>query len=130
MTEHPNVALMRKGYEAFANGDMETVKGLFAEDIVWHQPGNNILAGDYKGHDEVFGMFARLIQETGGNFSQEIHDVLANDEHAVAMLHARAERNGKTWEGPVVHVFHVKDSKVTEYWAFGQDTQEVDEFWS
>jgi hypothetical protein len=130
MADHPNVALLRKGYEAFAKGDLDTLRGLFADDIVWHSPGNNILSGDYKGHEEVFGFFGRIVQETGGNFSNDIHDVLANDEHAAVMVNAHSERNGKTLDAPVVHIFHVKDGKVTEFWAFGQDSNELDAFWS
>ena len=79
MADHPNVDLLRKGYDAFAKGDMETLRGLFAEGIVWHSPGNNILSGVYEGRDAVFGFFGKLMEETGGNLRQEIHDVLAND---------------------------------------------------
>jgi len=130
MAEHPNVALLRKGYEAFAKGDLDTLRGLFADDIVWHSPGNNILSGDYKGHEEVFGFFGRIVQETGGKFSNDIHDVLANDEHAAVMVNVHAERNGKTLDAPAVHIFHVNGGKVGEFWAFGQDSNELDAFWS
>ena len=130
MAEHPHVEMMRKGYEAFGNGDLDTVRTLFADDIVWHQPGNNILSGDYKGVDEVFGLFGRLLEETGGNFRNDIHDILANDEHAAVMVNVHTERNGKTLDAPAVHIWHVKDGKATEFWIFGQNTQQFDEFWS
>jgi uncharacterized protein len=130
MEEHPNVARMRTGYEAFAKGDLDSLRGLFAEDLVWHVTGNNILSGDYKGHDEVFGFFGRLVQETGGNFSNDVHHILADDEHASVRVTAHAERNGKTLDEPVVHVFDLRDGKVTEFWTFGQDTQKFDDFWS
>src|SRR3954465_12706209 len=60
MADHPNLELMKKGYDAFSKGDLESLKDLFAEDIIWHVPGNNPIAGDYKGQDEVFGFFMRL----------------------------------------------------------------------
>ncbi|MGH2729268.1 MAG: nuclear transport factor 2 family protein [Actinomycetota bacterium] len=132
MAEHPNVARLKKGYDAFASGDLDALKGLFADDILWHVPGNNPLAGDYKGQDEVFGFFAKIAQETGGTFKLELHDVLANDEHAVVLVRVSAERNGKRLDGePGVQVFHTNpDGKTTEFWGFSQDSAKIDEFWS
>ena len=130
MADHPNVDLLRKGYDAFARGDMDTLRGLFAEDIVWHVPGNNIISGDYEGHDAVFGFFGKLMEETGGNFRQEIHDILANDTHGVVLVDAHAERAGKTFETHSVHVLHVDNGQVTEFWNFIEDTSKSDEFWS
>jgi ketosteroid isomerase-like protein len=43
--EHPSVERARKGYEALAAGDMDTVSGVFADDMVWHVPGGNLLSG-------------------------------------------------------------------------------------
>jgi ketosteroid isomerase-like protein len=132
MAEHPNVARLKKGYDAFASGDLDTLRDLFADDILWHVPGNNPLAGDYKGQDEVFGFFAKIAQETGGTFKLELHDVLANDEHAVALVRLSAERNGKRLDGePGVNVLHVNaEGKTTEFWGFSQDSAKIDEFWS
>jgi hypothetical protein len=33
---------------------------------------------------------------TGGNFRVEVHDIVANDEHAVGLHTAHAEREGRT----------------------------------
>ena len=40
MTEHPDVELSRRGYDAFAKGDMATLTELIADDVV------RILRGD------------------------------------------------------------------------------------
>jgi ketosteroid isomerase-like protein len=125
---HPNEELIRKGYEAFGKGDMDTIRGLFAEDIVWHAPGRSQFSGDFRGVDEVLGQFARLFEETNGTFNVEIHDVLANDEHVVVLAVARGERSGKTLEDRGVQVFHVKDGKVTEQWLHSEDQYAADEF--
>ncbi|HEY7874838.1 MAG TPA: nuclear transport factor 2 family protein [Actinomycetota bacterium] len=127
MAEHPNAALLRKGYEAFANGDMETIDTLFADDIVWHVGGNSMLSGDYKGKEEVIGMFGRLFQETGGTFKIEIHDVLANDKHSVCINTISGERNGARFETKGVDVFHpTPDGKVKEYWGLVEDQAVMD----
>lgn len=127
---HPNEELLRRGYAAFARGDLDTVGELFADDIRWHVPGNAPLSGDYEGKEQIFGFFARLGELSGGTFRLEIHDLLANDEHAVALVKARAERADKTLDANVVQVWHVRDGTVTEFWAHPYDQEAVDNFWS
>ena len=127
---HPNEELVRKGYEAFGKGDMDTLNDLFADDIVWHAPGRNPLSGDYRGKQEVFDVFGKVFELSGGTFEIELHDVLANDEHVVGLLTTRGERNGKKLENRGAQVFHVKDGKVTESWLHSQDQYAIDEFFS
>jgi len=130
VTDHPNLEAARSGYAAFAAGDLATVSSLFADDIVWHTGGNNILTGDHVGREAVLAFFGRLMQETEGSYHQDIHDMLANDEHGVALVTVTASRGGKTFEGPVVQVFHMRDQKMTEFWAFPEDPAAFDEVFS
>ena len=130
MAEHPNVALMRKGYKAFAEGDIATLNDLFADDIVWHVGGRSPLAGDYKGKQEVFTFFGKITELTGGTFKLDIHDVLANDDHVVVLVNSSAKRNGKSLSDNGVHVFHVRDGKTVEFWGVESDQYAGDEFFS
>ncbi len=130
MAEHPNVALLRRGYEAFGKGDMATITDLFAEDVVWHLPGNNPISGDHKGRDAVFAVFAKVAELTGGTFKIELHDALANDQHAVALTRATASRQGKQINVLESAIYHVRNGKVTEFWSFSQDQRLNEEFWS
>ena len=66
--------------------------GAVPPEIVWHAPGRHQLAGDHRGVDAVLGYFGRTMELTGGNFGVEVHDVIANDEHAVGLHVAHAER--------------------------------------
>jgi ketosteroid isomerase-like protein len=129
MTDHPNLERARAGYEAFAAGDLAAVSDLFSDDIVWHSGGSNVLTGDYKGKEAVLGFFGLLMQESGGSFTNEIHDMLANDEHGVALVTMSATRGGKSFEGNVVHILHMSDGKMTEFWAIPEDQSRYDEFW-
>ena len=127
---HPNEELVRRGYQAFGTGDMATLDELFADDIIWHVPGRNQLSGTYRGKQEVFGNFVKLAELTGGTFKLDIHAILADDEHAVALLRVSAEREGKTLKDNTVQVWHIKDGKVTESWLHPADAYASDEFWS
>jgi uncharacterized protein len=116
VAEHPNIELLRKGYEAFANADMATLNNLFADDMVWHEGGRSPLSGDYKGKEQVFGFLAKLMELSEGTAKVDVHDILANDEHAVALATISATRKGQSWSGTDVHVFHMRDGKVREFW--------------
>ena len=130
MAEHPNVELVRKGYDAYINGDMDFINEVFADDIVWHIAGRSPLAGEYKGKEQVFAFFGKLMELTDGTSKLEVHDVLANDEHGVALVTGSATRKGKSFSGPDVHVMHIKNGKIVEFWDSPLDQYESDEIFS
>ena len=127
---HPNEELARRGYEAFAKGDLDTLTELFADDIKWHTPGRSPIAGDLEGRDAVFQQFAKVAELSGGSFALEIHDLMANDEHAVVLVTATGDRGGNSFRDNQVHVLHVSGGKVTEFWGHPGDQYAADEFWS
>jgi ketosteroid isomerase-like protein len=130
MTDQANLESARTAYAAFGAGDMATLGDLFADDIVWHSAGDNILSGEYVGKEAVFGLFGQLAQETGGSFRNDIHDILANDRHGVALVTSTAARGGKTLNSRAVRVFHMSDGKLAEFWNFPEDPAHVDDFWA
>jgi uncharacterized protein len=124
-------ALVRNGFEAFANGDLATLQELFHPDIVWRVSGRSPMSGDYTGGNDVFAFFGRVLEETQGAFSQEVHAITDGDDHVVAITRAQGSRNGKTLDSNQVLVFHFDDAdKVTEVWLTAWDQYAVDEFWS
>jgi len=109
---------------------MQTLRELFDPDIVWHAPGRSQLAGDHQGVDTVLGYFGKTMELTGGNFQVEVHDVVANDEHAVDLNTVHAERNGRTLQDNNSLVFHVRDGRVTEVWQYWTDQDAADELFA
>jgi ketosteroid isomerase-like protein len=130
VADHPNVDVFKRAYAAFSAGDFEALAQVFDEDVVWHNPGRNPLSGDYKGRDAAFASFAKEFELSGGTYRPEIHDVLANDDHTVAVMHVTAEREGKKLDMNYVLVFHIKDGKIIEGWDIWADQTVLDEFWS
>jgi ketosteroid isomerase-like protein len=126
---HPNEEIVRRGYEAFLSGDMAAMDELLADDIVWHAPGHNQMAGDFRGKEAVMAQFAKVFELTGGNFQLEMHDVLANDEHVVVLARATGKIGDRTLDDRGVQLFHVKDGKATEQWLYPGDQHATDEFW-
>ena len=124
---HPNEDLVRRGYDAFSSGDMQTLRELWHPDIVWHVPGRSQISWDHRGVDAVLGYFGQTMELTGGALRVEVHDVVANDEHAVGLHSTHAERAGKTLDDNTALVFHVRDGKVTEVWQYQADQYAADE---
>ncbi|MFL6184720.1 MAG: nuclear transport factor 2 family protein [Actinomycetes bacterium] len=127
---HPNEELTRRGFDAFAKGDVDTLRELFDQDAVWHVPGRSPVSGDYRGVDAILGSFARIAELTGGTFRTEVHDVVANDDHAVTIYVGRGEREGRTLEDRNVLVSHIRNGKLVESWLFSEDLYAADEFFS
>jgi ketosteroid isomerase-like protein len=128
---HPNEDFIRAGFAAFAAGDIDQLQGqFFAPDIRWHYPGRGPVAGHHQGSAQVATMFRRLAELSGGTHRLELHDVIGNDEHVVALHTTRAERPGRQLEVSVVHVFEVRDGQVTQAWTHHADLYAFDEFWA
>jgi ketosteroid isomerase-like protein len=129
MAEHANVEVIRRAYQAFADGDLATLRGLWTEDIIFHIKGLADLDGDYRGPDAVFAFMGRLAEETGGTYRQDVHSILANDEHSATMLTVHAERNGASRSSDLVHLSHMREGKTAELWVAYIDPVNDVAFW-
>ena len=131
MAEHPHITLFHQAHEAFERGDQEAMRGWFADEFVWHEPGDNALTGDYVGADAVFGLFDRIARATEGRFDTHLEDVLANDGHLVALLQLRAQVSESVIEMPRVNVYRVRaDGRVVERWGYVGDQAAFDALFS
>ena len=123
---------IRRGYDAFGRGDMETLRNeVFAADIQWHQGGRNQTSGDYLGIDAVLGLFQKFFQLTDGTFRAEVHDLLADDQHVVVLGTISGQRTGRSvGNGNYCQVFHMRDSRAAECWVTPVDPYGLDEFFA
>jgi hypothetical protein len=48
-------------YTAFATGDADAYRDAFAEDVVWHVPGDNPVSGAYRGSVQYFETMPALM---------------------------------------------------------------------
>jgi ketosteroid isomerase-like protein len=125
-----NAAAVRRGYELFNSGNPEELRQILAEDVVWHAGGRGRLGGDKRGRDATFAYFGQLGELTGGTFRGELHDVVANEEHVVALHVNTAQRDGKSLNLKEALVFHMRDGKIVEAWEHFEDSQTWDEFFA
>ena len=125
-----NAEILRGGYEAFARGDIPAVLAMFDEDIAWHVPGRSPLSGDYRGHEGVVGFFTKCMELSGGTLQVAPDEILADGDQVVALTTVSAERNGRAWSSPEVHVWRFAGGRAVEFREFQGDQQTEDEFWA
>jgi hypothetical protein len=107
-------------------GDVETMAPSIPDDVVWHAPGTNRVSGRFEGKAEMMARLGRM-REAGITTSFQIHDVIGNDEHVVALVHLRvANSEGASYDQPQVHVMHVRHGLLAELWVMNQDQAVLD----
>jgi uncharacterized protein len=125
-----NAAIVRQIFDAFARKEGFALRGMFAEDAVWSVPGNGVMAGIYRGRDEIFRFLAKLPRETEGTYSSELEDVLVSDGRAAALYRARGTRHGRTLELDQVLLFTIADGLVQRVLALPSDPEAFESFWA
>ena len=123
MADHPNAAKYREVTESFTAGDFAPMMESVADDVEWW----------YIGGDTPLRGKQAMMEMMGGSDSEiraDLHDVIANDEHLVALVNATATRNGKTLKYRTAEIHHIKDGKVTHRWAFSDDTEAIIKFFA
>ena len=130
MSAAENDSIVRQMFDAFARKEGFALRGLFAEDAVWNVPGDGIMAGVYRGRDEIFRFLARLPKETGGTYGSELVDVLSSEGRAAALYRARGSRHGRRLELDQVLLFTIEDGLVREVLALPSDPEAFEAFWA
>ena len=94
------------------------------DDVVWHVLGRDQPNG---GNVEMYQGSGAVDYEWVG---EKTHDVRANDEHVVLMLEATARRGGTTFTFRTVEIFQMRRGKISERWAFSDDTEAITRFFA
>ena len=121
-----NAERIRAGYKAFNTGDVPALIDLFAEDIVWHFPGNSKLAGEHVGRDAVLTVLGAYGAATDGTLQANLIDVMSSENNVTGWGRDTASARGKTLDTNSVVVFTMRDGKVTEGHHFIEDTAALD----
>ena len=122
-----DAAVVRGLYEARARNDLTAAADLLAPDVVWHEPYDYL--GTLNGRDAVMDAIRQSMEETRGTFSLAVTDLLASDDHVVALVDFSAERHGGRMSGREIGVFKVDRGLIAEVWFYtAEDPDAVSEF--
>jgi ketosteroid isomerase-like protein len=124
MAEHPHVAIFRGVHEQLQHGNFEAAFDALDDDVVWHQLGAETL----NGKDAVVAAMSGMEEFGADAFTIDIHDVVGNDEHVIGLVETTLNMGGQSFTYRTAEVAHMRDGKLTERWAFSDDTQRIIEF--
>ena len=128
---HANEDLVRQGYKAFGEGDMDTLRSLFAPDAVHVATGNGPLAGEYQGVDAILGYYGKLFELSDGTFRAELEQTkVEGDDSVVATHRDRGQRGDKTLDQDETLTFTISGGKFTRLVENHSDQAAYDAFWS
>jgi ketosteroid isomerase-like protein len=117
---------------AFYSGqDDSAVRDVLTEDIAWHVPGDNAIAGDYHGIDEVLDYFTRRRDRANGTFRMHPRDVLTGTgDHVAALTDGTATIGGVEHSWSTVGLYRLRDERIAECWLLPLDPVAFDAIWS
>jgi ketosteroid isomerase-like protein len=115
----------------YAGGDSGPVLALLTDDIAWHVPGRNAIAGDYLGPDEVVGYFIRRRELAQRSFRMHPGELLVGSgQHVAALTDGTAVIDGRERCWSTVGLYQVRDGLIAECWLLPLDPVAFDEIWS
>ena len=124
MDEHPNVAAARDLMDAFDTMDVERIRAGLAEDVKWHMIGGNTT----EGIEALESMMTPMAEDF--SISADVHDIVGNEDHVIALVNATARSGDQEFSYRTAEILHVKDGKITERWAFSDDTEAINRFFA
>ena len=112
MSEQDNKEIIKRGYEAFSAGDLETVMSLFDDDVEWVQPGQSAVSGTFHGKAELMEHLGRLAEKS---LTVKLNRLIAEGDTVVAITEVTA--GGETGED--ADVFILRDGKTVRVETHG-----------
>ncbi|MGB7070906.1 MAG: nuclear transport factor 2 family protein [Pyrinomonadaceae bacterium] len=121
MNEESNLRIVQQCYEKFGSGDILGLLSNLSGDIKWLTPAveNSPMAGQRSGLAQVSEFFD-LLGKTLDISRFEQLEFVAQDEKVVVLgeFAATVKPTGRSYESEWVHVFHLRDGKITSFQEF------------
>ena len=116
-----NLDIVHEGYAAFGRGDIPGLLGLCDAKIEWVYYGSVPWAGSFPGHEGVGRFFGILASTLNFEVFEPQEFIVGDDKVAVqGRTAATVKGSGKRFDNNWVHVFTIRDGKLTRY--VGYDT--------
>ena len=122
--------VVRKYFDALSAKDFATVGALFADDIVWHQPGDNRFSGTHRGSRVVGDMIGGMMTVSEGTFDlAQTSAPMVNGAFVAVPVHFSGKREGADLSQDGVDLLRIEGDLVAEVWLFSSDPESEDAFW-
>jgi ketosteroid isomerase-like protein len=117
--------------EFYAGGSGAALEQILAPTITWTVPGDNRIAGNYRGLEEVLGYFRRRRDLADRTFRMRRRDVLVGDgDRLAALTDGFATIRGVDHHWSTVGLYDVIDRQIAACWLLPLDQRAFDAIWS
>jgi ketosteroid isomerase-like protein len=114
----------------YAGGPPRGLRDLLAEDVVWHVPGDNPIAGTYEGVAAVMDYFTWRRELASRTFRMHPGEVLVGDaEHVAVLTDGSAILGGAERRWSTVGLYRFRGELITGCWLLPLDTDAFDVIW-
>jgi ketosteroid isomerase-like protein len=124
-----NAALVKRGYDAFASGDMATLQGLYHVDAAFYTVPQKMGEGSYLGRDAIFAYFGTIFNESKGTFKATPMTIAAGGDRVFVLQDISGERNGYSLHDTSVMVFTLDGGLVREMREYITAASQIKAFW-
>lgn len=123
---HPNLLLINDFFTAYGSNDLNGIKKVLAEDILWHIPGEHPLSGTKTGIDEVLDFFKKLSK---GAFKAEPIVMGVNDNYVIDCHRNWSNlENSNNLDAMSCLLWRIENKKIKEVHNFPENQKDVDVF--
>ena len=128
MSNAQNHELAWRAWSAVAEADVDSLREIWSEKIIWHATGQNPWAGNYEGADAVLDYLAR-VGESVDVLDARLDDVLSSESRVGLVFHVHTERGDRALDIEYSLLARLEDGKVAEIWTSPLDPLPLRRFW-
>ena len=115
----------------YAGGPEAPLRALLTEDVTWHVPGDNAIAGNYVGREQVMAYFARRRDLAQRTFRLHPGEVLTGDgDHVAVLTDGTATVDGREARWSTVGLYRFDGDRVAACWLLPLDPAAFDAVWA
>jgi ketosteroid isomerase-like protein len=113
----------------YSGGEMDAVRALLAEEIEWHVPGENAIAGDYHGVEEVVDYFHRRRALASNMLRLHPGEILVGAIHVAVLTDGTATLGGAEHRWSTVGLYRLRGQQIAACWLLPLDQHAFDRAW-
>ena len=109
-----NTDALKRGYDAFNSGDVETLSGVFAEDVRWEGSNDERVpgAGTFDGRDDVLNALGQAT-EPFESITSSPDEWIEDGDTVVVLGHTEARtKSGNDLKVPFVHIWRMSGGTI------------------
>jgi ketosteroid isomerase-like protein len=114
----------------YAGGPGAPLREVLTDDVVWHVPGENAIAGVYSGIDAVMEYFARRRDIAARTFRMHPGELLVGEgEHVAVLTDGTAVLHGTEQRWSTLGLYRLRGNRIAACWLLPLDPAQFDRVW-